>query len=60
MFPSPLSFLSYRVLTDEGREALECTHVEHCCYVDVLEELKFWPGSKVLRDFFGGVVPDDK
>lgn len=33
MFPSPQSFISYHVLTDEGREALACTHVEYCCIV---------------------------
>lgn len=33
MFQSPRSFISYHVLTDEGREAIECRHAECCCIV---------------------------
>lgn len=35
MFPSLQSFISYHVLTDERREAVESTHVENSCSVDM-------------------------
>ena len=51
MFQSLQSFISYHVLTDERREALECRHMDCCCTVGVQVRKKAFPGNSYREDY---------